>query len=275
MSLKTKEKTMDVQKKSKRRKKILLILIVVLLVLACLVSLKILKAQGFLSAGNNEKYSVANAEALENSPLKGKHIIFLGSSVTAGMAARGESFVDFMVKRDGIIAVKEAVSGTTLVDENDNSYITRIREIDPNISADIFVCQLSTNDASKDKPLGSISNSFELDDFDVNTVAGAIEYIIGYANQTWHCSVMFFTNPQYGYNDQSYKAMVNLLLDIQAKWNIAVLDLWNDTNMNNIEEATYKLYMVDKIHPTRAGYRDWWTPKFEDALTHIVENVTT
>jgi hypothetical protein len=24
--------------------------------------------------------------------------------------------------------------------------------------------------------------------------------------------------------------------------------------------------MADAIHPTRAGYREWWLPKFEQAL---------
>lgn len=62
-------------------------------------------------------YSVANTPALADSPLKGKTILFLGSSVTCGSAPGQESFVEYMVKRDGILAVKEAVSGTTLVDE--------------------------------------------------------------------------------------------------------------------------------------------------------------
>ncbi len=26
------------------------------------------------------------------------------------------------------------------------------------------------------------------------------------------------------------------------------------------------LLMVNTIHPSKAGYRDWWTPEFEEAL---------
>ena len=60
--------------------------------------------------------------------------------------------------------------------------------------------------------------------------------------------------------------MVELLHRIAEKWDIKVLDLWNDPEMNAVSEADYKLYMVNGIHPSRAGYRDWWTPKVEAFL---------
>ena len=34
-------------------------------------------------------------------------------------------------------------------------------------------------------------------------------------------------------------------------------------------EEQRSLWMVDKIHPSRAGYRDWWLPKFEEALLNL------
>ena len=53
-----------------------------------------------------------------------------------------------------------------------------MKKIDKNIKADAFVCQLSTNDATKEMPLGVISDSFNMNDFDTQTVAGAIEYMM-------------------------------------------------------------------------------------------------
>ncbi len=102
-----------------------------------------------------------------------KKIIFLGSSVTYGSAAGGISFADIICEKYGYEMIKEAVSGTTLVDENDESYVRRIRGIKAD-SADLFVCQLSTNDASLDSPLGNIAEGKTLDSFDLSTVAGAI-----------------------------------------------------------------------------------------------------
>ena len=81
------------------------------------------------------------------------------------MGSKGVSFADFLEKTDGIIAIKEAVSGTTLVDIKENSYVSRMKTIDKNIKADAFVCQLSTNDATKEMPLGEISKSYDINDF--------------------------------------------------------------------------------------------------------------
>ena len=87
----------------------------------------------------------------------GKHIVFLGSSVTYGAASNGVSFVDFLAEKTGCRVTKEAVSGTMLVDDAPDSYICRMRKLNPEMKVDLFVCQLSTNDATKGIPLGSVS----------------------------------------------------------------------------------------------------------------------
>ena len=45
-----------------------------------------------------------------------------------------------------------------------------------------------------------------------------------------------------------------------------MIDLYIDEEFNDIDEDTYNLYMYDKIHPTKAGYLEWWTPKIEEDL---------
>ncbi len=230
------------------------------------------KSSGKLNKGNDRQYDTAHTDRLDGDSLEGKTIIFLGSSVTYGSASGGESFVEYLQVRDGIIPVKEALSGTTLVDEDvrgRQSYVRRMKNIDRNIKADCFVCQLSTNDASLKKDLGTVSDSFEKKDFDVLTVAGAIEYIIAYARETWNCPVMFYTGTRYKSNE--YGKMVELLKQIQQKWNIEVLDLWNDEEMNQVDKKDYAVYMANGIHPTKAGYREWWTPKFEEKLKEIFQ----
>ncbi len=208
--------------------------------------------------------------------LEGKKIIFLGSSVTYGAAAMGKSFIEDLEEKDGIVAIKEAVSGTLLVDEDvadGKSYIARLKTIDPNQQIDAFVCQLSTNDATHHKPLGTIAESYDQELFDTKTVAGAIEFIIAYAKQTWHCPVVFYTGTRY--DSKQYQKMVALLWAIQEKWQIDVIDLWNDPDMNQVTADDYKRYMADPIHPTRDGYREWWSPKFEEGLATILKKPHT
>lgn len=220
---------------------------------------------------NNQEKEPVLAEEQKESPLYGKRIIFLGSSVTYGEAADGYSFVDYLEEKDGIKAVKEAVSGTTLTDSGGDSYVQRMKNnIDKDMEADAFVCQLSTNDATQRMPLGEIADTKELEDFDTGTVTGAIEYIIGYASESWDCPVIFYTNSKFGH--KGYEEMIDVMTDIQKKWNIGFIDMYNDTEFNDISDEQKKEYMADYIHPTRQGYIQWWAPYIEDYLiTYLAE----
>lgn len=246
------------------KKKIIIITSCTIIIIAFVIAMIILQSQGTFSKGNDEKYSVKNTQVLENSPIENKTIIFLGSSVTYGATSKGESFVDYLEKEDGITAVKEAVSGTTLVDNGDSSYVSRMKAIDKSIEADAFICQLSTNDATKRKPLGEISDSTDINTFDTSTIIGAMEYITAYAKDTWNCPVIFYTGTKY--SSDYYGEMVNALLKLQEKWDIGVIDLWNSEEMNAVSSEDYKLYMVNGIHPSRAGYKLWWTPQIQKYL---------
>ena len=66
--------------------------------------------------------------------------------------------------------------------------------------------------------------------------------------------------------------MVNILYQVKDKWNIEIIDMWNDTEFNNISDEQRNLYMADKIHPTKAGYLEWWTPVFNQKLTEVIKN---
>ena len=245
------------------------IVISILLVVILVSGIYVSNMFGFFNRGNFGEYALKNTTAIENSPIKDKTVIFLGSSVTYGYGSMGVSFADFLEKTDGIITIKEAVSGTTLVDVKDNSYVSRIKTIDKNIKADAFVCQLSTNDATKEMPLGEISESYDINDFDTQTIAGAIEYIIAYTKTTWNCPVVFYTQAKY--DSDHYEKMVDLLLEIQQKWDITVIDFWNDAEINNTTEEERKIYLIDHIHPTKAGYKEWWLPKFQETLYEVIK----
>ena len=60
--------------------------------------------------------------------------------------------------------------------------------------------------------------------------------------------------------------MVDALLEISELYVIGVIDLYTDAEFNDISDSDRALYMADPIHPTRAGYLKWWTPKMEEYL---------
>lgn len=180
--------------------------------------------------------------------LKNKTILFLGSSVTYGSASNGVSFVDMIEELCGASCIKEAVSGTTLVDLDEKSYISRLKSIATSIHPDLFVCQLSTNDAAKK--------------LDINEIEKSICFILDYVKNTFGCPIVFYTGTYYENNE--YMKMIALLYDIKKKYDFYILDLYNDEDMLAVSEKDYQRYMQDPIHPTLLGYREWWTPKFID-----------
>ena len=221
-----------------------------------------------LTGGNAPAYDFSCIEPLADSPLQGGHIAVLGSSVARGEASEGWAVGEYLAARLGTQLTKEAVSGTTLVDEGINSYISRMQSLDKDAHFDIFVCQLSTNDATQNKALGEVSADGTTE-FDTHTVCGAIEYIITYVTQTWSCPVVFYTNSYY--QSEPYAAMVDALKEIGQKYGIGVIDLYTDEVFNDISDEQRSLYMADDIHPTKAGYLEWWTPKMEEYLYKFTE----
>ena len=176
-----------------------------------------------------------------------------------------EGIPEYFGSRFDCTYTKEAVSGTTLVDNGKSSYVQRmLKNLDTQTKYDLFVCQLSTNDATKKLPLGEVADGTDLESFDTSTVTGAMEYIICYAQNTWQCPVVFYTGSKY--DSVEYEAMVRRLEELQKKWGILILNLWDDKEFNSISEVQRSLYMNDKIHPTKAGYRDWWCPEMERQL---------
>lgn len=217
--------------------------------------------------GNGEEYAAEHVLPLDGSPLKGKRIAFLGSSVTYGASSLGTSFVEYLAARNGFTYHKEAVSGTTLVDNGENSYPARMKRMDCAEEFDLFVVQLSTNDATKREPLGEIAGR-NAGNYDTSTVCGAIEYIITYVREAWGCPVVFYTNAYY--ESENYAAMVAALGQIEAEYGIGVIDLYTDEAFNAITDEQRSLYMADGIHPTKAGYLLWWTPEMEEYLYAFV-----
>lgn len=217
-------------------------------------------------------YTVPEKEEIDPSdPLSGKTILWIGSSVTYGAQSGGHySMVDAVEDlHSALVCEKYAISATTLVNTGEDSYVGRLKRIPKSKTPDLIVVQLSTNDATTNKPFGEISESRELADFDDTTIAGAIETIIAYARDTFNCPVCFYTGTYC--EKEHYDEMVQLLLEIQKKWDIGVIDMFNNPEMTAVYGTEqYSTYMYDEVHPYRVGYVEWWTPVINAALTEYM-----
>ena len=80
--------------------------------------------------------------------------------------------------------------------------------------------------------------------------------------------MVFYTGSYY--ESEAYSNMVDILNKIGELYDVGVIDLYTDSEFNNISDEQRALYMVDPIHPTKAGYLEWWTPKMEEYLYQFV-----
>lgn len=221
--------------------------------------------------GNASKYKLTKVR--RGSSLKGKKLVFVGSSLTKGSGSRGVSFPDYIARRTGCSVVKDAIGGTTTSKDGDGrDFVTRsVKLIDKMDSPDAFFCQLSANDAIKERDIGTIKQEkVPIEELDTRTVAGAIEYIICYSDQKWGCPIAFYT--AMNLSNARYDKMVDLLYQAQEKYGIQVIDLYNGMSKYSIKSKTYRLYMRDRLHPTKAGYLKLVTPFFEKRIAGVINS---
>lgn len=246
------------------------------------------KEEEITEDANGARYSANSVTMRENSPLKGKLIYFLGSSVTYGAASLGESIGEYLAALTGCESVKEAVSGTTLMDNGANSYTRRMEKSNffrPEDLPDAFICQISTNDCTNDR-LQNRGKMIEgipefLSGCDRTTTLGAVEYIIRYVTDTWGCPVYFYAGAYFGDSGtrsngnpkgSEYGKLVTQVKEIAEKWqsynfDVQVIDMYYDEAFNNaVSDEYYKWCTSDAIHPKKAGYLNWWTPYLEAFL---------
>jgi lysophospholipase L1-like esterase len=220
---------------------------------------------------NDPFWDCAHAPKIPDSPLEGKRLFFLGSSVTIGLRSANEAVADYLAAQDGAIVVKEAVSGTTLRQENpaDLSYLSRLLRSDAYRNGDKFdavIIQLSTNDAWEEKKLG-----IPLENENPATTYGAIEALITTVAKRFGCPLFFYSGSRYSdLNGKAYAQLVQGMKAIAEKRQIGFINLHDDSSFNDLGQAHYSYWMSDGIHPFRAGYQAWWTPYFRAYLSQYL-----
>ncbi len=242
---------------------------------------------------SDARFKLSRIEQQPDSPLAGKVIYWLGSSVTDGQNADHVAVAEYLAARTGAVCKKDAVSGTTLLDDGSNehnSYTARLMSsttLDPSEKIDAFICQISTNDC-KSVNVGQWGEMTapEVTDrnaFDLSTSIGGVEFIIAYVTETWHCPVYFYSGAYFGDegvrsnadpSGTDYGRFIEEIRKVAAKWNtidgycVEIIDLYNDASFNaRVSDAYYKWATADAIHPKLAGFLQWWEPYFEAFLS--------
>ena len=157
---------------------------------------------------------------------------------------------------------------------------------------DRLFIQLSTNDAGQiGTNFGSVDPAAALDSatyayhsgyHDDNTTWGALEWMIAVARETWNCEVTVFVCPYFevaGDYSTNYAMMRRVLKEeIQPKWGVDVLDIWNDEEITALvkqpENIAKYFYQSDRVHANELGYERMFLNPFRaylDALGEVTK----
>lgn len=246
------------------KKNIRLILAVVMTALIVgSVTLSCMYSTGIFMSGNRSQYNPSQTEKTD-SALIDQSIVFVGSNLVTGSKASGDSFVEYLRQSHGINAVVYGKDGASLVERGANSIPAMIRTIPTeNANPRMILCEVPYIDGTGYSRIGQITDGYFNDQYDTKSVIGAMEFIISYSQDTWGCPVVFYTCQP---NDNThYAKIVDAVLKVADKWNIEVIDFYHDEGMV-LDDRQQALYMATDSCPTKAGYKELYTPRFEEFL---------
>ena len=206
----------------------------------------------------------------KDSPLHGRKVLFCGDSISYGHydIPAGYSWAGRIQKQYGTISDNRSCSGWCLstVRGAGGQIVNQLKSAQ-NGDYDMIVVQGGVNDAwgTTDgtnivAPVGEMSDSFDVKDFDNSTYAGGLEEFFYYARKFFPdatlCYIISFYMPRAGVGNvedmEDYYAMGMQICD---KWGVPYLDMYHDDYLNYelLEINTLKC-LQDPVHPNALGY---------------------
>ena len=270
------------------------VIIVFLIVFALFVAflatagiIHIVQMFGFNHPGNGPEYSLSQVEVLEDSPLQGMKALGVGSSVLAGTASKGVGPGEYFCALNGMEYTKECAVGTSVTSttrptlDGLGTYLPRMMQHTAEEDFDMVFIQLGTNDCADWVVVGESGEdtSLNLEDYDEYTYCGAMQSMIAYAINTWgeDVGIFIFSNTTFeDKNVEKYDQMVDYTQDICTKWenagyNVHLIDMWNNAELNDVPSDLVELYGAGEIHPRQAGYLIWWMPFWNEVIWPLYE----
>ncbi len=143
----------------------------------------------------------------------------------------------------------------------DNRIINQIEVVKDN-TYDYVILHGGVNDAMDSLPVGTMTDSTDVADFDTTTFAGALEELFARAKEYFgeKTQIGYIVNYQtpmsnWGGATRDMSAYVKVALQICDKWKVSYLDLYDDQDFNqNVMKVSTKDNLMDYLHPNDSGY---------------------
>ena len=200
----------------------------------------------------------SNITNINGTTLKGKHVLFIGDSIFAGITQGGyttKTIAQVFEEKTGATCENNAVPGTCITNNNATSICARIKTIEEN-KYDIIFINGGINDWANSMPIGNLTTSGE------NTFAGALRSIIAtaYAKIKTSGKVIIITPTMYHASFSvapnsiyttapSYSNVVKMVCE---QYNVDCIDGEIISQVNTHNRNTL---IPDGTHFTSEGYR--------------------
>lgn len=213
--------------------------------------------------------------------LKGKSIVFLGDSITAGVGAScaENSYTEVLVRigelgksyNHGISGTRIAKQKNVKVEEPVDvlSFCERYDKMEDD--ADIVLVFGGTNDYGHgDAPFGNF------EDRTMDTYCGAVHYLMKGLIEKYPAAQIVFATPLHregenNLNDSNHlplKVYVDKIKETAEYYSIPVLDLYGEGGIYPDSPAQKALYVPDGLHPNDAGAK-----KIAEKMLRFLENL--
>ncbi len=215
--------------------------------------------------------------------LEGKTVMAFGDSIMHGDGNRFVGIADMLSQRYKMTPVDYSKGGATFSTVKDREQISdQIRRAVKNKEeADIILINGGTNDMRKSLP-GTISQGFNYQLNGRADFASGMEYALGLLRDNYPDTPVVYIRAhdmEYGI-ERNELHFGTIALDICDKWEIDVVDIFNDTDFNAHDDELKSVYTVhtklckngDSIHPNRLGYYKFYLPLVSDKAVELLNN---
>ncbi len=224
------------------------------------------------AATKNKAFNTAEYETLTGEkgsslidPLKKKTALFVGDSICegwkngiTGIPRFPDAYSGLIAKETGIEATNAGVGSSTISNEKP---VYKQFETLKNNDYDYVVIQGGINDMSHNRKVGSMSDSYDIDEFEISTYAGGLEYTIykaiEYYGDTAAIAYIFtpaFPNHPSG-NYGNLPQYLEVAKEICEKWGILFFDMNEIDELIQRMDVNNKTYTGDFIHMNGEGYK--------------------
>ena len=206
--------------------------------------------------------TLVDNQIIKENPLYNKTALFCGDSISygSGDSVGGRAWAGRIGESYHMIVDNQSQSGWSVSTARGARILDQMRMVKDHLY-DYVILHGGVNDAWENADPGTVSDSFDVADFDISTYAGALEELFYYAYE-------YFPSAKIGYilnyatplatdigSLADMEPYYSVGIQVCKKWGIQYLDLYHDTYVSDtlLEVSTTK-YIADRVHPNAAGY---------------------